>query len=163
MNLAGLCGQQHLSWLHADVHTFDAAEPQITTRPVQHNRGAGIDHMCLEEHLIDYAVVVDDVKFADGQVQTPVREVLVDDIDGVVFKGRVEAGAFENFSQDADGVDEVGIGGVNGERGHEGGVIIILEAGRVGYVLYSISKRIKRCSWRPESGGYRYRVYEDPV
>jgi hypothetical protein len=81
------------------------------------------------------AIVVDDVELSRGQVQAPVTQVLVDDVDGVVFKCRVKTGAFEDFAEDADGVDEVGEGAEDGECGEEGGVVVVLEGVGVGDVL----------------------------
>jgi hypothetical protein len=52
----------------------------------------------LEEHFVDMAVVGDDVCFRGGQVEAPVAQELVDDIDGVVFKRRVERRAIKDFS-----------------------------------------------------------------
>ena len=92
---------------------------------MQHDGAAGVDHVCLEEHFVDVAGGGDDVEFGRGQVQAPVAQVLVDDVDGVVFKGGVEAGAFEDLAEDAHCVDEVGEGGEDGERGEEGRVVVV--------------------------------------
>jgi len=124
-----------LSRLHAYIHALDAAKAQITPGAVQHDGAACVDHVCLEQHFVDVAVVVYDVEFGDGEVQAPVTQVLVYDVDGVVLEGRVEACAFEDFAEDADGVDEVGEGGEGGERGEEGGVVVVLEGGGVGDLL----------------------------
>lgn len=139
VDFARLRRQQHLAGLHADVYAFDAAEAQVAARPVQHDGAAGVDHVGLEEHFVDGAVVGDHVELRGRQVQPPVAEVLVDDVDGVVFEGRVEAGAFEDFAEDADGVDEVGKGAEDGERGEEGRVVVVLESGGVGDLLLSVS------------------------
>jgi hypothetical protein len=121
--------------LHADVYAFDAAEAEITAGSVQHDGAAGVDHVCLEEHFVDVAVVVYNVEFGRREVQAPVTEVLVDDVDGVVFECWVEARAFEDFAEDADGVDQVGEGAEDGECREEGGVVVVLEGVGVGDVL----------------------------
>jgi len=43
----------------------------------------------LEQHLVDNTVVVDDFEFGGREVQTPVDEVGVYDVDGVVFELRI--------------------------------------------------------------------------
>ena len=73
-------------------------------------------------------------------MQAPVAEVAVDHVDGVVFKGGVEACALEDFAEDADGVDEVGEGAEDGEGGEEGAVVIVLEGIGEGDLLGVVSK-----------------------
>ena len=68
MDLARLCREQHLPWLHANVYVFYPTETKIGARPVQHDGAAGIDHMCLEEHFIDPATVGDDLELVGGEV-----------------------------------------------------------------------------------------------
>jgi hypothetical protein len=104
----GLRRQENLAWLHAYIDALDAAETEVGARAVQHDGAACVDHVCLEQHFVHVAVVVDNVEFGGRKMQAPVAKVAVDDIDGVVFKGGVEACAFKDFAEDADGVDEVG-------------------------------------------------------
>jgi hypothetical protein len=53
---------------------------------VQHDCGARVYHVCLEKDFVDDAVVGDEFHFACRQVQAPVAEVLVYDVDGVVLE-----------------------------------------------------------------------------
>lgn len=98
MDFAGLCGKEDLTRLDADIYALDAAEAQVAARSVEHDGAAGIDHMCLEEHFVDMAIVVDDVQFAWRKVEPPVAEVAIHDVDGVVLEGAVEPRTFEDFA-----------------------------------------------------------------
>ena len=89
MDFAGLRGKEDLAGLHAYVYAFDAAETEVAARAVQHYCAAGVYHVGLEQHFVDVAVVGDDVCFRCREMQTPVAEVLVYDVDGVVFEGGV--------------------------------------------------------------------------
>ena len=135
MYFARLSRQKHLAWLNADIHALDAAETKITAGAMQHDCASGVDHVCLEEHFVNVAVIVDNVEFGRGQVEAPVTEVLVHDVDGVVFECRVETRALKDFAEDADGVDEVGEGAEDGECGEEGRVVVVLKSAGVGNVL----------------------------
>jgi hypothetical protein len=139
VDFTGLRREEDLAWLHAYVDALDAAETEVRARTVQHDGAAGVDHVCLEQHFVNVAVVVDDVEFGGREVQAPVAEVAVNDVYGVVFKGGVEARAFKHFAEDADGVDEVGEGAEDGERGKEGGVVVVLEGVGIGNVLGIVS------------------------
>lgn len=66
MDLASLCGKEHLAWLYADVHAFDAAEAEVAAWTVQHDCAATVDHVGLEKHFVDVAVIVDDVQLGWG-------------------------------------------------------------------------------------------------
>lgn len=117
MDLPRRRGQQHLSRLHADIHALDAAKAQIASWPVQHDCAAGVHHMRLKEHFVDVAVVVDNVEFGGGKMESPVAEVAIYNVDGMVFKGGIEARAFEDLAKVADGIDEVGEGAKDGQGG----------------------------------------------
>lgn len=60
-------------------------------------------------------------------METPVTKVLIYDVDGVVLKGAVETSGFEDFPQDADGVDQVGEGGEGEGVGEKRRVVVVLE------------------------------------
>lgn len=87
MDFSRLCRQQDLAWLHTDVDPFDSSESKVTSWPVQHNGATCIDHVCLEQHLVDDAVVVHNIHLGLREVQSPIAQVLVDDIDSMVLKG----------------------------------------------------------------------------
>jgi hypothetical protein len=135
----GLRRQEDLAWLHAYIDALDAAETKVGAWAVQHNGAACVDHVCLEQHFVDVTIVIDDVEFGGRKVQAPVAKVAVDDVNGVVFKGGVEARAFKDFAEDADGVDEVGEGTEDGERGEEGGIVVVLESMGIGNLLGVVS------------------------
>lgn len=139
MYLSCLRREQHLAWLHAYVHVLYSAEAEVGAWPVQHDGAAGVDHVCLEEHLIDVAVVVDDFELGCREMETPVNEVGIYDVDGMVFELAIETRDFKDFAEDADGVDKVGKGGEGDLFGGEGGVIVFLEGMGVWYLLLEIS------------------------
>lgn len=60
-------------------------------------------------------------------METPVTKVLIYDVDGVVLKSAVETSGFEDFPQDADGVDQVGEGGEGEGVGEKRRVVVVLE------------------------------------
>ena len=68
----GLGGEEDLAGLDANVDAFDAPEAEVAAWAVQHDGAAGVDHVCLEEDFVDYAVVVHNVEFAYGKVQAPI-------------------------------------------------------------------------------------------
>jgi hypothetical protein len=86
---------------------------------VEHDGATGVHHMCLEQDFVDVAVIVDYVKFGRRQMESPVAEILVNYVDRMVLKGRVQPGAFKHFAEDTNGIDEVGEGAENGKRGEE--------------------------------------------
>lgn len=94
-----------MAGLDADVDSLHAPEAKVASGAVQHDGAAGVNHVCLEEDFVDYAVVVDDVEFVYGKVQTPISQVLINDVDGVVLESGVEAGTFEYLAQNSDCVD----------------------------------------------------------
>lgn len=98
VDLARLGREQHLPGLHADVDVLDAPEPEVGAWSVQHDGAAGVDHVRLEEQLVDLPVVVDDLELVGGEVQTPVHEVRVYYVDGVVFVLAVQTSDFEDFA-----------------------------------------------------------------
>jgi hypothetical protein len=61
MDLSSLRRQEHLTWLHAYVHAFDASKAQVTPWTMEHDRAAVVHHVCLEQHFVDMAVVVHNV------------------------------------------------------------------------------------------------------
>ena len=94
---------------------------------MQHDRAASVHHVCLEEHFIDMAVIVDNVEFGGGKVEAPVAEVLIDNVDGVILKSRIETRTLKDFAQDTDCIDQVCKGAECGEAGEEGRVVVVLE------------------------------------
>lgn len=64
--------------------------------------------MRLKQHLVDMTVVVDNLKFRERKMQPPIAEVLINDVDGMVLKGRVETCTFKDLAQNSDCVDEIG-------------------------------------------------------
>jgi hypothetical protein len=82
--------------------------------------------MCLEQDFVDVSVVVDYVKFGRWQMESPIAEVLVNYVDGMVLKGRVQPGAFKHFAEDANGIDKVGEGAENGKRGEKRRIVVVL-------------------------------------
>jgi hypothetical protein len=110
VDFAGLCGEENLARLYADVYSLYSSEAKATPRSVEHDCAARVDHVCLEEYLINNAVVVHDVEFRGRKVKPPIAEILVHNINGMVLECGIEAGTFEDFAENSDGVDEVGEG-----------------------------------------------------
>jgi hypothetical protein len=98
VDFPGLRGKKHLAWLHANVYALDAAETEVAAWAVKHDCAAAIHHMCLEENLVDVSIVVDNVEFGWGQVESPIAEVLVYDVDSVVLECGVETCTFEDLA-----------------------------------------------------------------
>jgi hypothetical protein len=64
----------------------------------------------LEEHFIYLTIVVDDFELVGREVQAPVDQIRVHDVDGMVLELAVKTSNFEDFTQDADGINEVSEG-----------------------------------------------------
>lgn len=98
VNFSGLRGKKHLARLHADIHALDAAETEVAAWAVKHDCTAAVHHVCLEEDLVHVSIVVDDVEFGWGQVESPIAEVLVYDVHSMVLERGVETCTFEDLA-----------------------------------------------------------------
>lgn len=141
VNLACLRRKQHLAWLHAYVYVLYTAEAKVGARAVQHDGAACVDHVGLEKHFVDLAVVVDDFELVGREVQAPVHQIRIHDVDGMVLELAVKTSNFEYFTQYADGINEVSEGREDDFLWGESCVIILLERVWIGYLLDKISTR----------------------
>jgi hypothetical protein len=142
MDLASLRRKENLARLYADVHSLYSSKTKVAARSVQHDCTAGIDHMCLEEYFVNDAVSVHDVEFGWWEVKSPIAEILIYNINSMVFKCRIETGTLEDFAENPNGVNQVGKGRENSKVGHEGGVVIILKRTRIGNMLDDVNKEL---------------------
>jgi hypothetical protein len=102
-----LRGKENLARLYADVYPLYSSEAEVASRSVQHDCAACVDHVCLEEYLIDDTIVAHNVELRRWKMKPPIAEILVYNIDGVIFECGVETGTLEDLSEDSNGVNQV--------------------------------------------------------
>ena len=105
MDLAGLRGEKDLARLYANVHSLYSSETEVASRPVQHDCAAGIDHVCLEEYFVHDTVRVYNVEFGCREVKSPIAEILINNINSMIFECGIETGTLEDFAENANCVN----------------------------------------------------------
>jgi hypothetical protein len=75
-------------------------------------------------------------------VKSPIAEILIYNINSMVFERRIETCTLEDFAENPNGVNQVGKGRENSKVGHEGGVVVILKRTRIRNMLDDVNKEL---------------------
>lgn len=139
MDLASLRGKKHLAGLHTDIHVLNPAEAEVGPRAVQHDGASSVDHVCLEKHFVNVAVVVYNLELRGWEVQTPIDQAGIYHVDGCILELSIETRYFKNLTKNPNRVDEVGEGREYDLFWCKSSIVVFFDGVWVRYLLYSVS------------------------